>query len=75
MTELENAYVARLAEWERQAIGKVRERILDSGGKVIDGGLRLAGTLPELGNDLLELRRQIADFGREEVQQELGRQG
>lgn len=58
------------------AIDKIGDRIrIDSGASLIrDGSVGLAGSLPPLLSDLLNIRERIANFGRGQVNEELKRQ-
>jgi hypothetical protein len=51
--------------------GRVR---VDGAAKVIEGGVRISGSLLALRSDLLNIRERIANFGRGQVNEEMKRQ-
>ena len=58
------------------AIEKIAQRIVVDGaaGIIRQGSVGLAGSLPPLMSDLLNIRTRIANFGRGQVDEEFKRQ-
>jgi len=56
-------------------IEKIAHRlVVDTPKNMLDHGIGVASSLPELRNDLLNIRTRIANFGRGQVTAELTRQ-
>lgn len=74
MRSKEAAYAERLHRWQQTAIEKIHRAVALDGSRVLTSGLNLYGAIPELRNDLLNIRSGISNFGRGQVNEELKRQ-
>lgn len=75
LKSFEAAYAERLHRWQEMARDKIRRRVQFDGARaVLDNGTGLGSSIMELGNDLINIRTRIMNFGRGQVNEELKRQ-
>ena len=74
LKSFESAYAQRLLRWQDATIARIVRRVRAEGAIVLKSGLGIHGSVPELRNELLNLRERIANFGRGQLNDELGRQ-
>ena len=74
LTSLEAAYAETLHRWQDSTIQRIAAKVRVEGASVLQSGLPVYGSIPELRNALLTIRVRIANFGRGQVTEEIKRQ-